>query len=246
MMTVANTIDDRISSVASRTMVAAGSRSASGLARFSRSRLTTFSTSTIASSTRSPTAMAIPPSVIVLMPAPKARSASTAAASDSGIAVSVMALARVLARNRRTMNTTSTPPSRSARNMFATATSMKSAWRKIRLSMVMPEGSSCWRVSSSRSSRLVTSIVLAPGCFCTPTMTAGLPLREPSPRLNAPPSLHIRDIPHEHRSIAAQGDDGFTNLLRRAGAADGLEDVLLRSLGEDTCRRILAGAADCG
>ena len=44
-------------------------------------------------------AMARPPSVIVLMVASKPRSTRTAAASESGIAVSVMAAARRLARN---------------------------------------------------------------------------------------------------------------------------------------------------
>ena len=114
MMTVANTIDDRISSVASRTTTADGRRSASGLALFSRRRRTTFSTSMIASSTSAPMAIAMPPSVIVLMPTPNARSASTAAASDSGIAVSVMAPARRFARNSSTITMTRMPPSRSA------------------------------------------------------------------------------------------------------------------------------------
>ena len=66
-MTVAKTIDVRISSVASRTTSALGRRSASGFAAFSRSRRTTFSTSMIASSTSAPMAIAMPPSVIVLM-----------------------------------------------------------------------------------------------------------------------------------------------------------------------------------
>ena len=76
-------------------------RSASGLARFSRSRRTTFSTSMIASSTSAPMAIAMPPSVIVLMFAPNARSARTAAASDSGIAVSVIALALAVGEEQR-------------------------------------------------------------------------------------------------------------------------------------------------
>ena len=58
----------------------------------------------IASSTSAPMAMAMPPSVIVLIVAPNARSTSTAAASDSGIAVSVIAAARRLARNSSTID----------------------------------------------------------------------------------------------------------------------------------------------
>ena len=90
----------------------------------------------------------MPPSVIVLMPAPNARSARTAAASDSGMAVKVIALALEFARNRKTMMTTRTPPSRRARNTFATATSMKSACRKMRRSIDIPAGSSFWSASS--------------------------------------------------------------------------------------------------
>ena len=188
MMIVAKTIDLRISSVASRTTSRFGRWSPSGLAAFSRSRRTTFSTSMIASSTRAPIAMAIPPSVMVLIVAPNARRTRIAAASDSGMADKVMAAARTFARNSSTITMTSRPPSRRAVTTLSTATSMKSAWRKMRRSIVMPRGSSRCRASSSRSRRPVNSIVLAPGCFCTPTMTAGLPLREPSPRLSAGPS----------------------------------------------------------
>src|SRR5215470_2166414 len=80
MMIVAKTIDVRISSVASRTISALGRCSSASFARFSRRRLTTFSTSMIASSTSAPMAMAMPPSVIVLIVAPKARSTRIAAA----------------------------------------------------------------------------------------------------------------------------------------------------------------------
>ena len=142
----------------------------------------------MASSTRAPIEIARPPSVMVLMVAPRALMTSIAAASESGIAVRVIAAARKLARKSSTIATTSRPPSRSALTTFWTATSMKSAWRKIRRSMAMPSGSSRCRASSSRSRRAVSSTVLAPGCFCTPTITAGLPLREPSPRFSAAPS----------------------------------------------------------
>ena len=187
-MTVANTMDVRISTVAWWTTAAAGRWSSGGLIEFSRSRRTTFSTPMIASSTSAPMAIARPPSVMVLIVASNPRSTSTAAASDSGIAVRVMAAARRLARNSTTITTTSKPPYRSASMTFATATSMKSDCRKIRRSITMPRGSSCCRASSSRSSRAVTSTVLVPGCFCTPTITAGLPFRDPSPRLSAAPS----------------------------------------------------------
>ena len=142
----------------------------------------------IASSTSAPMAIARPPSVIVLIVASKPRSTRTAAASESGIAVSVIVAARTFARNSSTTSTTSIPPSSRAVVTLLTATWMKSDCRKIRRSIVTPRGSSPASASSSRSRRAVTSIVFASGCFCTPTITAGLPLRDPSPRLSAAPS----------------------------------------------------------
>jgi hypothetical protein len=59
-------------------------------------------------------AMAMPPRVIVLMVAPKACITMTATTSESGMAVSVMKVARTLARKSSTMATTRMPPSRSA------------------------------------------------------------------------------------------------------------------------------------
>ena len=135
------------------------------------------------------------------------------------------------------------PPSRSAVTTLSTATSMKSDWRKMRRSIVMPAGSSCCSVSSARSSRAVTSIVLAPGCFCTPTITAGLPLRDPSPRLNARAFADVGDVAHQHRPLAAQRHDGLADLLGAAHAADRLEHVFLRSFGVDAGGGVLAGAA---
>ena len=107
----------------------------------------------------------------------------------------------------------------------------------------MPRGSSRCSASSSRSSRAVSSTVFAPGCFCTPTMTAGRPLREPSPRLSAAPFAHVGDVAHEHRPVAAQRDHAVADLLGRPRTADGLEDVLLRTFHVDPGGRVLAGAA---
>ena len=244
MMTVANTIDERISSVASRTTAAAGRRSASGLAWFSRRRRTTFSTSMIASSTSAPMAMAMPPSVIVLMLAPKARSARTAAASDSGIAVSVIAAARRLARNSSTTTITRMPPSRSAATTLSTATSMKSDCRKIRRSIWMPArqlASAACRAPGPAAP--VTSMVLAPGCFCTPTITAGLPLRDPSPRLKRRAFAHVGEV----RTSTERSPRSATTVSPiSSGAAhppDRFEHVLLRALGVDAGGRVLAGAS---
>ncbi len=141
----------------------------------------------IASSTIAPTAIAMPPSVMLLIVAPVSFIASTAVSSDSGIANSVIDAARTLARNRKTIRTTRMLPSRSARVRLSIAVSMKLAWRKMFRSIVMPAGSD--RCSSSRtpSRRSVSSSVLAPGCFWIPMTIAGSPSCDPSPRRSAGP-----------------------------------------------------------
>ena len=65
-----------------------------GSLRFSRRRRTTFSTSTIASSTTTPMAIARPPSVIAFNDAPNARSTRIAPSSESGMAVRLTSAVR--------------------------------------------------------------------------------------------------------------------------------------------------------
>ena len=60
---------------------------------------------------------------------PAARRPATAASSDSGMAASVIAPARRLARKTSVTAMTSSVPSRSAAFRLASARSMKSAWR---------------------------------------------------------------------------------------------------------------------
>ena len=111
-------------------------------------------------------AIAMPPSVIVLMLAPKARSARTAAASESGMAVSVMAAARRLARNSTTTTTTRMPPSRSARDDV-----VDRDLDEVRLPEDPPVDRHArgqlglQRVELRDRAGAVTSMVLAPGCF---------------------------------------------------------------------------------
>ncbi len=119
----------------------------------------------IASSTIAPTAIAIPPSVMLLIVAPVSFIASTAVSSDSGIASSVIEAALELARNRNTIRTTRMLPSRSARVRLSIAVSMKSAWRKMSRWIVIPAGSEACSSSRTVSRRRVRSSVLAPGCF---------------------------------------------------------------------------------
>ena len=139
-MNVAKTMDARISLLASNTTGMSGRRSSGGRAAFSRNLRTTFSTSMIASSTRAPIAMAIPPSVIVLIDAPSSFITKMEVINESGMATIVITVARRLARKRRTMSTTSRAPSPSAETTLSMATWMKSACRKMWRWISMPAG----------------------------------------------------------------------------------------------------------
>ena len=98
MMSVAKTMDFWISMLASKMTCIVFLRLSSGCRLLTRSRRKTFSTRMTASSTSAPMAMAMPPSVMVLMVAPKDFITSTVTSSESGMAVSVINVARTLAR----------------------------------------------------------------------------------------------------------------------------------------------------
>ncbi len=110
-------------------------------------------------------AMAMPPRVIVLIVPPMPLITSTAAMRESGMAVSVMSVARTFIKNRNIMMTTRIPPSRRASSTFLTATCMKLAWRNKSRSMTMPSGRSAWSSFKTRSSSCVSVKVFALGCF---------------------------------------------------------------------------------
>ena len=147
-----------------------------------------FSTTTMASSTSAPSAMAMPPRVMVLMVAPSPFIARIAAVKDSGRATRVIAVERADSRNAKTMAMTSAAPSRKAASRLAMEISMKSAWRNRRFSICMPGGSARWMSAIAASSSRVSCSVLAAGWRWMPSTTAGLPLVEPTPRAAATPS----------------------------------------------------------
>ena len=133
-------------------------------------------------------AIAMPPSVIVLIVMPSSFMAKIATTSESGIATMEMAVARRFQRKTKRMITTKIAPSRSAATTLCTATVMKSACRKSRECTIMPFGSVFCMSTSSRSIRSVSSRVFAPGCFCTASTTPGFALTDPSPYLGAGPT----------------------------------------------------------
>ena len=187
-ISVANTIDPRTSRDASKITSSAARRWSAGRAASSRRRRTTFSTSMIASSTSAPIAIVRPPSDIVLTVIPSASIAITATSSDSGSDASEISVGRSWNRNRNRITATRIAPSRSATDTLRTAVPMKSAWRALSRSMIIPSGRPRWIASSSRSMRAVSSRVLAPGCFWIPITTAGRASDEPVPRRIAGPS----------------------------------------------------------
>ncbi len=173
MMIVAKTIAGRISLLASKTTVDFERRSSAGLAAFCLKRRNTFSTSMIASSTRLPTAIASPPSVITLIVSPSASRASKPAASESGSAVSVTSVVRTFRRKSARMTETMIAASRSASTTLRTARSMKSAWRKICRLICTPAGWVRSSASSKASTWSVIASVFVPGAFCSVITTAG-------------------------------------------------------------------------
>ena len=119
---VPNTIERR-TSVLARNTTSSGFNGLPAM-RFSLSRLKIFSTSTMASSTNSPMATAMPPSVIVLIESPNTANTIAVMTSESGMAVSVMNVVLKFIKNRNRMITTKMPPSRNASTTFSIARSI--------------------------------------------------------------------------------------------------------------------------
>ena len=96
-------------------------------ARLSPSLRKMFSTSTTASSTSSPMAMARPPRVIVLIDSPARWKATAVARIETGMAVSEITVVRTFRRNANSTTATTTMASIRTRSTFAIDVSMKFA-----------------------------------------------------------------------------------------------------------------------
>ena len=88
-------------------------RASLGRRALRRKRLKTFSTSTMASSTNDPMAMAIPPMLIVLMVSPIAFNTSIVMSSEMGMVTSEISVVRAFIKKMKRMSTTKMPPSTS-------------------------------------------------------------------------------------------------------------------------------------
>ncbi len=138
-------------------------------ARASRSLLTTFSTSMMASSTTTPMATTSPASTITLSVTSWASRTRIAAINDSGMASRLMKAVRHSNRNAMMITTTSRMPISIASVRLSMDCSMNVAGRKIVVSTLIP-GRPGWSFSIASSTPRVTSMVLAPRYFWTISM----------------------------------------------------------------------------
>ena len=165
---------ERTSTLALRTT--SSTRSGFPAARFCLSRRRMFSTSTTASSTSSPIAMARPPSVITLIDCPSSWNTSAVTASESGIATSEITVVRADSRKANSTTATMMAPSRSASATLPMEAWMKSDCRNSTRGAARPSGRPGLSAASAASIWRVSCTVSAAGCFCTLTTTAGRPL----------------------------------------------------------------------
>ena len=156
---------------------------------FSFSLRKTFSTSTMASSTNSPMAMANPPSVKVLMDISKALKTIAEITNDKGMAVRVIMVVRKLSKNKNRIITTRINPSLRASSTFFSELTIKFFCWKILGFSFTSLGSVLCNSKRAFSTSSVNWTVLAPGCFSTVKITAGLALILASPRLSAEPNF---------------------------------------------------------
>ena len=127
-------------------------------------------------------AMASPPRVIVLMDRPARWKAIAVARIEIGMAVSEITVVRTFRRNANSTMATTTMASTRTRSTLAMEVSMKFAWRNRTWSALIPFGRVAVTSFRAASISRVSFTVSMSGCFSTETMTAGLPMKPPSPR----------------------------------------------------------------
>ena len=153
-----------------------------------------FSTSTMASSTSSPIATAIPPRVITLIDSsvpvitPMSLNVRTVIASDSGMALREMNVVRTFIRNRNSTISTRTAPTTSASPTLYTPRSMNSRSSYRLVSNTTSAGSDGSTSANAPLTRSVRSRVSVCGCLVTVMATPGCPLMLASPRFTCAPS----------------------------------------------------------
>jgi len=119
----------------------------------------------IASSTKTPIAIAKPPRVIVFTVKSSALSTSMVTIKDKGIAVIEIITVRKLTRKSIRIITTIIAPSRRASTTLSMASSIKSDCLKISVCMVISVGKVVLDSARTVSIRSINSRVLASGCL---------------------------------------------------------------------------------
>ena len=156
-----------------------------GNRRLARKRLYTFSTSTIASSTSEPIAIAKPPKLMVLIVSPNALRVSSDTITDKGMAVSEMIVVRVFIKKKKSTITTKIAPSKRALCTLFIELLIKCDCLKILVDTFTSAGKFFCSSASASSIFLVSSIVPVLGCFLTVISTAGCASTEAIPNLGA-------------------------------------------------------------
>ncbi len=136
----------------------------------------TFSISTVASSTRMPTASAIPPSVIVLSDCPIAQRMMIPVRIDSGIETATISVLRHEPRNSRIIKAVSPAAIAPSFKTPSTAARTNTDWSKSRSSF--NSGGNCaWMFGSASRTRLTTLSVEDPSPLRIVISTARRPSR---------------------------------------------------------------------
>ena len=185
MMSVELSIGIRTSLDASKITSIGRLRSFSGNRRFSRNRLYTFSTSTIASSTREPIAIAIPPRLIVFIVSPIKWRVSIDTNKERGKATKDITVVLKFIKKKNKTIMTKTEPSNRDFCMLSIELSIKRDCRNTSVEMWISAGKFFCNSATDWSSFSVSSSVLVFGCLVTVINTAGSPFSEAIPSLGA-------------------------------------------------------------
>ena len=185
MINVELRIGIRTSLEASKTTCKEDNRSSAAFRWFSRNLLYTFSTSTIASSTKEPMAMARPPRLMVLIVSPKACNTRIATNRDKGRATSEMIVVRTFIKKKKRTIITKTDPSNKAFWILLIELSINRDWRNMSVETCTSAGRVFCSSCKETSNFSVNSSVFVDGCLVTVIKTAGLPFSEASPSLGA-------------------------------------------------------------
>ena len=199
-----------------------------------------FSTSTTASSTSSPMAIASPPSVIVLMESPIRWKMMAVDRIETGMAVSEIAVVRQL--SRKANSTTATTATASKRTLVTLSTEvwMKLAWRKRMLSALMPCGQRARELGQGALDLLGEPHRVDVGLLFDGDDDGGRAHVAGVAALGAGAKAHLGHLPQVDRPVAGFGDDEIAEVFELERAADVADQEFLRVLVGEAAARVAA------